>query len=500
MPENREEWKSRIGFIMAAVGSAVGLGNIWRFNYMAYTNGGGAFLIPYFISLFTAGIPLLILEFGLGHRMRGSAPLSFKKIGRGWELLGWWPIIFVMFGIELYYSVVIGWCVNYVVYSFNLVWGNDPNTFFFTNFLKMSDSPWKLGLPNPVILLSLGFVWISMWFICSRGIQRGIEKACKIFIPLLTLLIAILIIRGLTLPGAFEGLKWYLKPDFAALKQPKVWMSAYSQTFYSMSVGFGIMIAYASYLPKNSDINSSAFITGCVDTFFSFFAGFAVFSTLGFMAFQTNLPFEKVVKEGIGLAFVAFPKALNEMPLFSGLFGLIFFLALVIAGLSSAISIIEAFSASLMDKYGTPRNRVITISCVLGFLGSVIFTTKGGLFWLDIVDHFLLQYGLVTVGILECVAIGWFSNTEDFRNHLNLTSYFPIGRWWDFCIKILTPSILLIILIYTIVEEVMASYGGYSRAATLTIGLGWIITTFIMALILYREKWKNKATLLFKDE
>ena len=136
MPENREEWKSRIGFIMAAVGSAVGLGNIWRFNYMVYTNGGGAFLIPYFISLFTAGIPLLILEFGLGHRMRGSAPLSFKKIGNSWELLGWWPIIFVMFGIELYYSVVIGWCVNYVVYSFNLVWGNDPNTFFFTNFLN----------------------------------------------------------------------------------------------------------------------------------------------------------------------------------------------------------------------------------------------------------------------------------------------------------------------------------------------------------------------------
>ena len=492
MPEKREEWKSRVGFIMAAVGSAIGLGNIWRFNYMAYSNGGGAFLIPYFISLFTAGIPLLILEFGLGHKMRGSAPLSFKKLGDRWEFIGWWPIMYIMIGVELYYTVIIGYCVNYLVYAFSLVWGSDPNSFFFKNFLKVSDSPWNLGAPNITVIFGLAVVWFAMWVICSRGVQKGIEKACKIFVPLLIVLISILIIRGLTLPGAFEGIKWYLKPDFAVLKNPKVWMDAYSQTFFSLTIAFGVMITYASYLPKNSDINSSAFITGIINHFFSFFAGFAVFSTLGFMAFQSNQPLDKVVTQGIGMAFVAFPKALNEMPMFSKLFGVIFFLALVIAGLSSAISLIEAFSASVMEKFGVSKSRVINIICILGFFGSIIFTTKGGLYWIDIVDHFILQYGLVIVGFLECLVIGWFMKTEEFRNHLNQTSYFPIGIWWDFCIKFLTPIILLTIITYTTIQEFIKPYGGYPRAATLVIGVGWVVITFVVAMIFARTRWKKQ--------
>jgi len=491
MPENREEWKSRVGFILAAVGSAVGLGNIWRFNYMAYSNGGGAFLIPYFFSLFTAGIPLLILEFGLGHRMRGSAPLSFRKIENRWEILGWWPTTYIIIGIELYYTVIIGYCVNYLFYSLSLAWGNDPNTFFFKSFLNVSEGPWSLGAPNLAVIGGLAVVWFSMWVICSRGIQKGIEKACKIFIPLLVILVSILLIRGLTLPGAFEGIKWYVKPDFSVLKNPKVWMDAYSQTFFSLTIAFGVMIAYASYLPKNSDINSSAFITGCINHSFSFFAGFAVFSTLGFMAFQSNQPFDKVVSQGIGLAFVAFPKALNEMPVFAGLFGAIFFLALVIAGLSSAISIIEAFSASMMDKYGVSKKKVINISCIAGFFASTIFTTRGGLYWIDIVDHYILQYGLVIVGFLECLVIGWFVNTGDFRKHLNKTSYLRIGKWWEFCIKILTPCILLTIILYTTVHEIAKSYEGYPRSATIVIGIGWVVVTFVAALLISRTRWKN---------
>ena len=127
----REQWKSQSGFLLAAVGSAIGLGNIWRFSYMAYDNGGGAFLIPYLVALFTAGIPLLILEFGVGHERIGSAPLAYAKIKKNWEWLGWWAVTFVMFGVVLYYIVVIAWCLNFFVLSFNLGWGNDPNSFFF---------------------------------------------------------------------------------------------------------------------------------------------------------------------------------------------------------------------------------------------------------------------------------------------------------------------------------------------------------------------------------
>ncbi|MBW2144061.1 MAG: sodium-dependent transporter, partial [Deltaproteobacteria bacterium] len=151
----REQWKSQLGFLLAAVGSAIGLGNIWRFSYMAYSHGGGAFLIPYLTALLTAGIPLLILEFGMGHERIGSAPLACSKIRRNWEWLGWWAVTLVMFGIELYYSTIISWCLNFFVLSLNLGWGDDPNTFFFKEFLAMSEKPSEIGQIRTPILLGL---------------------------------------------------------------------------------------------------------------------------------------------------------------------------------------------------------------------------------------------------------------------------------------------------------------------------------------------------------
>jgi NSS family neurotransmitter:Na+ symporter len=187
----REQWKSQMGFIMAAVGSAIGLGNIWRFSYMAYEYGGGAFLIPYVIALLTAGIPLLILEFAIGHERIGSAPLAFAKIHPRWEWLGWWAVIFVMFGIELYYTTVISWCANYFVFSFNLAWGEDPNGFFFGKFLDLSSGPGELGGIRGPILAGLVVVWALNWAILFRGVQRGVELANRIFMPLLLGLTAV---------------------------------------------------------------------------------------------------------------------------------------------------------------------------------------------------------------------------------------------------------------------------------------------------------------------
>ena len=487
----REQWKSRMGFLMAAVGSAIGLGNIWRFSYMCYENGGGAFLIPYFVALATAGIPLLILEYGLGHRMQGSAPVSFRKVGPGWEMLGWWPVVFVMFGIELYYCVIVSWCVNYFRYSFNLSWGADTNTFFFEKFLGMSEAAWPPGSPQMAILAGLAIVWILNWLICYRGIQSGIERACTLFIPFLFVLVAVLVVRGLMLPGAVEGIKWYLKPDFAVLLRPQVWMAAYQQIFFTLSIGFGIMIAYASYLPRESDISANATITGLVNCGFSFVAGFAVFSTLGYMAHTSGKPFEEVVVQKIGLAFVAYPEAISAIPVLANIIGMVFFLLLILAGLSSSISIIEAFASAIMDKYAVGRRKTISALCVLGFLGGVIFTTRSGIVWLDIVDHFLTQYGLVIVGLLECIVIGWLYGARKLREHANRTSNFSIGRGWEFCIKILTPAILCIIIATSIYDDVSKSYGGYSRVAVLLIGCGWLAATIALAIILKKSLWRN---------
>ncbi len=489
--KGRSQWNSRTGFILAAIGSAVGLGNIWRFSYLAYDNGGGAFLIPYLVALFTAGIPLLILEFGIGHERIGSAPLAFAKLKKHWEWLGWWPVIFVMFGIVLYYSVIIAWCVDYVFYSINLSWGDDPDGFFFKEFLHVSSAPSEIGSIQTPILAALVVVWAICWVIIVRGVSRGIELANRIFMPLLLVLTTFLVVWSMGLEGSEIGIKAYLTPDFSKLTEPKVWISAYGQIFFTLSLGFGIMIAYASYMPYKSDITGSAFITALTNSGFSLFAGLGVFSILGFMSHAQNLPIEKVVKQSIGLAFVAYPQAISLMGQAGYLFGVLFFTSLVVAGLSSAVSIVEAFTSAVVDKFGTDRKILATVLCIAGFLGGIIFTTEGGLLWLDIVDHFINHYGLVVVGLLECVVVGWFFHLDTIRKHLNKVSKLQLGTWWNWIIKCLLPGILTVILVNQLVEEVTKAYGGYSWASLIAIGWNWVGITFLLSFIFAVQPWRS---------
>jgi NSS family neurotransmitter:Na+ symporter len=488
--QKREQWKSQLGFLLAAVGSAIGLGNIWRFSYMAYSNGGGAFLIPYITALLTVGIPLLILEFGVGHERIGSAPLAYAKIHKGWEWLGWWAVVFVMFGIELYYTVIIGWCVNYFLLSFDLGWGTDPKAFFFGDFLSLSDGPSKIGQIRTPIFFATIFVWFLNWLIVYRGIQKGVELANKIFMPLLFVLTAILVFWSLTLKGAGEGIKAYLTPDFSKLSSPKVWIDAYSQIFFTLSLGFGIMIAYASYLPAKSDISKNAVLTSVLNCGYSLFAGFAVFSVLGYMAITEGKPVAEVVDKSIGLAFVAYPKALSLMP-GGSLFGAIFFLCLVVAGISSSISIIEAFVSAYVDKFNANRRKVATVISVLGALGSIIFTTQGGLFWLDIVDHFLTNYGLIVVGIFESILVGWLFKADILREHINRYSSIRIGRWWNGLIRLFVPIALGVLLIGALYREVQSPYEGYSWGAIILLGVDWILFTVIIAVVFALRPWKT---------
>ncbi len=491
MSPHRPQWKTRFGFLLAALGSAVGLGNIWRFSYLCYENGGGAFLIPYFVALFTAGIPLMILEVGLGHKMRGSAPMSIAKVNPKWEWLGWWAVIFVMFGIVLYYSVIIAWCLNYLFFSLDLRWGADANTFFFKNFLALTDGPHQMGNIRSSILLSLAVVWFLNWLIVFLGVEKGIERANKIFMPLLFILIFVLVFWSIKLPGAGSGISMYLKPDFSVLSKPKIWIDAFSQMFFTLSLGFGIMIAYASYLPRKSDIVLNSSIIAILNCTFSFIAGFVVFSTIGYMAHQTNVSFSEVIQESIGLAFVVYPKAIGMLPCLPQVFGFIFFSTLFIAGISSSISIIEAFNASLIDKFHFDRKMTTSVLCIIGFLGSIIFATGGGLFWIDIVDHFMSHYGLVLVGILECILIAWVYNTEKLKNHINHVSDLKIGFLWNWTIKYLIPGVLLILLVNDIVYEIFNPYGNYSRIAVIFIGRDWLLYTLFAALIFAMRPWKR---------
>jgi len=488
----REQWKSQLGFLLAAVGSAIGLGNIWRFSYMAYSHGGGAFLIPYLTALFTAGIPLLILEFGMGHERIGSAPLACAKIRRNWEWLGWWAVVLVMFGIELYYTTIISWCLNFFILSLNFGWGEDTNAFFFKEFLAMSEKPSQLGQIRTPIFFGLTIVWFLNWLIIYRGIQKGVELANKIFMPLLFALTALLVFWSLTLEGATDGIKAYLTPDFSKLSSPQVWIDAYSQIFFTLSLGFGIMIAYASYLPKKSDITRNSILTGLINSGYSLFAGFAVFAVLGFMANSQQKPISEVVSQSIGLAFVAYPKAVSIMP-GGEIFGAIFFLCLFVAGLSSSISIIEAFTSAIIDKFGMSRKSVVTPVCVIGFAGSIVFASQAGIHWLDILDHFLTHYGLVVIGLFECILVGWLFKLDVLKKHINKISSIKLGIWWDMLIKYFVPLVLGTILIGDVWGELKKPYGGYSWTSLILIGRDWLLLTLITGFIISSRPWKTDS-------
>jgi len=485
----RPQWRNRMGFILAALGSAIGLGNVWRFSYLCYKNGGGAFLIPYVLALFVVGIPLMILELGIGHKMRGSAPMSLAKVSRNWEWLGWWSVITAMYGIMLYYSAVIAWCLSYVFFSANLAWGADPNDFFFNRFLGISAGPQQLGDIRSPIILALAAVWSVSWIVVFFGVQRGVERANRIFMPMLLVLICVLVFWSINLKGAGIGLEVYLKPNFSLLKDPQIWIDAFSQIFFTLSLGFGIMITYASYLPRKVDIVKDAAIISIGNCLFSLFAGFAVFGTLGYMSFTTGKPVADVVQESIGLAFVTYPQAISLIPGFANLFGVLFFLTLVVAGLSSAVSLVEAFSSAVIDKFHYSRQSVVTVVCATGFLGSIVFAARSGLYWLDIVDHFINQYGLVVGGLLECILIGWIFKTRRLREHINHAGGIGLNKFWDFCIRVVTPVVLLVLLLNSLSQEVVKPYGDYSWVAVILIGRDWLMLALIAALFVAMRPW-----------
>ncbi len=551
----REQWGTRVGFILAAMGSAVGLGNIWKFPYMCYANGGGAFLVPYAVALFVVGIPLMMLEFGLGHWARSGAPTALGKVHRRFSWIGWWAVSFVMFGIVVYYAVVIAWCGCYFVASFTRAWGQDPNAFF-SRFILTQTTIYEEAVRNPAgelikpgrftfgamnwwIVLSLGVVWLFNWIITFFGIKKGIERANKIFMPLLLILVGVLVVWSLvSLHGAMDGVRFYLKPDWKVLWKPKVWTDAFTQIFFTLSLAFGIMIAYASYLPRESDIPMDAFITSVANCLFSVFAGFAVFATIGYLAFDKGVPvaeLERVYKlSGPKLIFVTYPVMLNKMGGGGTVFGILFFLLLVIAGLSSSISIVEAFATAVLDRAKVSRRWVVTVLCAIAFVLGLLFCTGTGLISLDIVDHFMLTYGLMVVAILECIIVGWFFTAKRLRAHLDDTAGMRFGpvigiamrlvitavlvvtwyylategpqtigadiirfllvggillvwldeHWLDADIKLVIPALLVFLLERALHTEITKPYEGYPRAAILWLGLGWIAATLIVAFTL----------------
>lgn len=532
----RERWGSKLLFILAAVGSAAGLGNLWRFPYLAYEYGGGAFLIPYLIILFLVGVPCLMLEFSIGQRFQKGAIESMFRVNKNFAGVGLMGIL-AGFLITGYYSVVISWASLYLVNSVDVAWAGDEVSFFYQKILCLSDSINHIAPVQPAILIGLVVVWLAIYFSIWRS-ARSAGKVVMITMPLPVLLVIILAIRGVTLgAGSGVGVYAYLVPKMEALFDVEVWHAAISQIFFTLTLGFGTMIAYGSYNEENQELVGTTYWTVFLNSAISIIAGFAVFGTIGFMSY--NMAMEKgvpktVVEEyqkstpspghlreketysfqeleaagihvdkkkvarhyldqqklaGPGLAFVVYPKAIGmfQPKWVAAVFGFLFFLTLLTLGIDSAFSLVEAISAAVADEVHRQsayvnHSMVALIVCAGGFLQGILYSTHGGLYLLDVVDHYVTNYNLVLVGLLQAIAVGWFFDIKAHREYINTTTTMNLGRWWEFSIRYIVPASLIYLLANQVITDISQPYGGYPDLAQV---IGWSVPIIPLLISLF---------------
>ena len=483
MTASRENWSARSGFIIAAIGSAVGLGNIWRFPYVAYENGGGAFLIPYLVAIFAAGLPLLFLDYAVGHKYRKAPPTAYKKLMNG-ESLGWWQVAVTLI-IGIYYASVLSWAGSYMFYSFGQQWGSDTEKFFFTTYLQNGEGL-AFGFV-PTLFIGLVVVWAIVMFILYGGVKKGVELSNKIFMPLLVVLFTILVIQAIRLPGAVQGLNAFFTPNWEAMGNYKVWLAAFGHIFFSLSVGFGIMLTYASYLKKKTNLTGSGLVVALANSSFEILAGIGVFAALGFMAYSAGASVDDVVSGGIGLAFIAFPKIISSMGAGGDLFGFLFFASLTVAGITSMVSILQVPIAGFQDKLGWSRKKAVTI--IAGgsaIVSTLLFSTHSAITFVDIIDYFANNIGIVAGGLLSIVLVSWFRRPllKQLQEHVNQYSSIKLGAGWNFMLTIVTPISLLAALLLTLNSIFTEGYGGYPIEILLPIG-GGVVAIFVFCAVVF---------------
>lgn len=437
MSEKRENWSSNLGFILAAAGSAIGLGNLWKFPYLAGKNGGGAFVIVYLFLVILLGFSLMLTEMAIGRNGKLDAYGSYDKIKKGWGFAGFLGVL-ACFIVLSYYSVIAGWVMKYIV---DFATGGLPQdtAAYFGSYIS--------SVASPIVYAAI--VLIITAIIVLKGISGGIEKAGKIMMPTLFIFLIIITVRAVTLPGAMAGIKFYLAPDFSKINGSVI-LAALGQVFFSLSLGMGAMITYGSYLDKKSNIVKNSLTVTDLDTFIALLAGLAII--------PATMAFGKEVSAGPGLIFITLPSVFETMPLGS-LFGIIFFVLVLFAALTSTISLLEVVVAFAVDQLKIKRKiAVIVTTIIMIALAAVNSLSFGPLadvkiffgmnffdFLCYLTDNLLLPIG----GLLLCIVTGYVWNEKDVVAEVtnNGTVKFKLIKVWLFVIRYLGPVILVTILL-----------------------------------------------------
>ncbi len=484
--EQRGQWGSRNSFVLAAIGSAIGLGNIWRFPYICANNGGGAFLVAFVIALITAGIPILIMELSMGHKFQKATSGTMAGINIKFEWIGW-AVVGIGFVITTYYAAVMSWSFKYLWDAFTLAWGDNTSDFFFKSTLGITSGPFELGGIKLSLFIGLILTWVSIVACIWKGPETvGKVVYATVLIPWFILIV--LVVRGITLEGAGTGLAYYLMPVFSKLLNGKVWLAAYTQVFFSLSIGFSIMFAYGSYLPRKTRLVSDAYIVAVSDSLTAFCGGLAVFGALGYLSAQTGTPVTELKASGPGLAFVVYPTIINNLPMLNTLFGVLFFLMLIMLGIDSAFSLVEGVSSAVKDKFGWSHRRSNLTVAGISFVLGLLFVSGAGLYWLDIIDYFMNFFGLALACLVECYVIGWVFTTTRVMDHVNKLPGLTIGKWWETMIKYIAPLILIALLATEVVARIKGAYEGYPRSAELIGAVVMFVILPVGAVVLAKAK------------
>ncbi|XP_049589297.1 sodium- and chloride-dependent GABA transporter 2 isoform X1 [Syngnathus scovelli] len=507
----RGQWSNKIEFLLAVAGQIIGLGNVWRFPYLCYKNGGGVFFVPYVLFLFTCGIPLFLLETALGQYTKQGAITCWKQICPLFSGMGYGSQVVVLYS-SIYYIIILAWAFLYLFSSFSseLPWASCSNSWNTETCVEFSQrrvlnwtvaenatSPvrefWErrvLNVTGSVEELG-GFRWelalclLLSWVICYFCVWKGVKSTGKVVYFTATfpyLMLAVLLVRGLTLPGAIDGIKFYLYPEPSRLADPQVWMDAGTQIFYSYAICIGCLTALGSYNKYNNNCYKDCVYLCLLNSGTSFVAGFAIFSVLGFMAYEQNTDISKVAESGPGLAFIAYPRAVAMMP-FPQIWAIFFFIMIILLGLDSEFVGLEALATGICDlkpsffHIGHRRKLLLLFISVFCFFIGLVMVTEGGLYIFQLFDYYSCSgMTLLLFAIFQSVSVGWVYGADRFYDNIeDMIGYRPLPLI-KHCLKYVTPVICMGTFIFSLVKYKPLKFNNTIEYPWWGYALGWWFT------------------------
>lgn len=505
--EERETWGKKADFLLSVIGFAVDLGNVWRFPYICYRNGGGAFLIPYITMLVFGGLPLFYMELALGQYQRCGCFTLWNRICPMFKGIGL-AICLIATYVAFYYNTIIAWSVYYLFSSFatDVPWLSCNNTWNTINcmtfeqrqnsslvfngstssseeFFEFSvlELQYANGLQNVggvkwKMCLCLCAVFAIVYFSLWKGIKSS-GKVVWVTATLPYVVLLVLLIRGCTLPGSFNGIIFYLKPKWKKLLNAEVWIDAAAQIFFSLGPGFGVLLALSSYNKFNNNCYKDAIVTGAVNCCTSFLAGFAVFSVLGYMAHVQQKDVGDVSRDDVGLIFHVYPEAISTLK-GSVFWAIIFFLMLTTLGLDTTFGGLEAICTGILDEFPkVKKHRELFVAGLMLYclLGGLATTTYGGIYVVQLLDTHGAPISILFVVFLESVAVSWIYGVNRFSDDIESMIGYRPGIFWRVCWCVVSPIFLITLFILSMINYTQPKYGDYEYPAW-SISIGWLIT------------------------